>query len=124
MERVTGLGGLFFRARDPRALAAWYAEHLGIDDAAVGVWHQEAGPTIFAPFPASSEKFGDPGRQWMPNFRVRDLDAMLEQLRAAGVAVEDGAPVVEEGVGRFAWLADPEGTRIELWEPDPTVSPS
>ena len=118
MERVTGLGGVFFRSSDPAALAAWYAEHLGVDDAAVAIWQQEAGPTIFAPFPEEAEKLGAHDRQWMPNFRVRNLDAMLAQLRAAGIPVEDGAPIVEEGVGRFAWLSDPEGTRIELWEPD------
>ncbi len=73
------------------------------------MWQQAAGPTIFAPFPADSEKFGRRDRQWMPNFRVRDLDAMLAQLRRAGVKVEDRAPVTEAGVGRFAWLSDPEG---------------
>ncbi|MEA2268399.1 MAG: hypothetical protein QOC64_1009 [Solirubrobacteraceae bacterium] len=124
MERVEGLGGLFFRARDPRALARWYAEHLGVDNGLEGdtVWRQEAGPTVFAPFPSSTETFGDPGRQWMANFRVRDLDAMLAQLRGAGVPVEDEVQT-EAGVGRFGWATDPEGNRIELWEPDPAAFP-
>lgn len=74
--------------------------------------------TVFARFPESTEKFGV-GKQWMLNFRVRDLDAMLAQLRAAGVAVEDELQH-EQGIGRFAWLSDPEGNRIELWEPDRT----
>jgi Glyoxalase-like domain len=73
---------------------------------------------VFAPFPESTEKFAA-GKQWMLNFRVRDLDAMLAQLRAAGVAVEDDVQH-EQGIGRFAWLSDPEGNRIELWEPDRT----
>ncbi len=71
---------------------------------------------MFAPFPADTDYFGRPEQAWMLNFRVRDLDAMLAQLRAAGVGV-DGEVQVEQGVGRFAWLSDPEGNRIELWEP-------
>lgn len=121
MERVTGFGGFFFRSRDPQALAAWYERHLGIDDSAKAIWRQEAGPTIFAPFPSDSEKFGSAEKQWMPNFRVHDLDAMLAQLRQGGVEPEDDAPLVEEGVGRFAYLRDPEGNRIELWEPDASL---
>lgn len=125
MERVTGIGGMFFRAKDPRALGRWYADHLGVaappgeasdNDA---VWRQEAGPTVFAPFSADTEYFGRPDQQWMLNFRVSDLDAMLSQLRDAGVEVEDEV-VYEEGVGRFGWAADPEGNRFELWEPSPT----
>jgi glyoxylase I family protein len=120
MERVTGIGGMFFRARDPDALARWYAEHLGIDNQLEGgdtLWRQERGPTVFAPFPADTDYFGRPERAWMLNFRVRDLDAMLAQLRAAGVTID--RQETEEGIGRFAWLADPEGNRIELWEPTP-----
>jgi predicted enzyme related to lactoylglutathione lyase len=120
MERVTGIGGLFFRSEDPKALARWYADHLGIDDATEGgsIWWQERGATVFAPFARDTEYFGRRESQWMANFRVRDLDAMLEQLRAAGVQIDDDRQD-EEGVGRFAWLNDPEGNRIELWEPHP-----
>jgi predicted enzyme related to lactoylglutathione lyase len=120
MERVEGIGGVFFTARDPEALRHWYAERLGVEDGLDGapVWTPSAGPTAFAPFPESTEKFAA-GKQWMLNFRVRDLDAMLAQLRAAGVPVEDDVQH-EQGIGRFAWLSDPEGNRIELWEPDRT----
>ena len=120
MERVTGMGGVFFRARDPEALGRWYAEQLGVtsppgrDDVP---WWQEAGPTVFAPFSADTDYFGSPEQAWMPNFRVRDLDAMLAQLRAAGADVED--KVEDYEYGRFGWVRDPEGNRIELWEPSP-----
>ncbi|MEV0648484.1 VOC family protein [Phytomonospora sp. NPDC050363] len=115
MERVTGIGGVFFRAADPEALAAWYEANLGITGPANGrlPWLQDAGYTAFSPFPADTEYFGRE-QQTMLNFRVHDLDAMLAQLRAAGAAVEDG--VVEESFGRFGYAADPEGNRFELWQ--------
>jgi glyoxylase I family protein len=122
MERVSGIGGMFVRARDPDALARWYAEHLGIDNQLKGgntLWWQERGPTVFAPFPADTDSFGRPEQAWMLNFRVRDLEAMVAQLRAAGVAID--SQETEEGAGRFAWLVDPEGNRVELWEPSPDV---
>jgi len=114
LEKVTGIGGMFFRARDPKTLSRWYATHLGIDvdDA---VWRQVAGPTVFAPF-ESTDYFSRPEQQWMINFRVRDLDAMLRQLRAAGIAAETRSEWDSE-VGRFARIHDPEGNPIELWEP-------
>src|SRR2546428_9602422 len=88
MERVTGIGGLFFRARDPAALGQWYQEHLGVTLTPSSYeelpWQQEAGPTVFAPFPEGTEYFGDARRSWMVNFRVRNLDAMAAQLGAAG----------------------------------------
>ena len=91
MERVTGIGGLFFRARDPDALARWYADHLGINPVPATYeqrprW-QEQGPTVFSPFPADTEYFGRPEQAWKLNLRVRDLDAMIAQLRAAGIEV-------------------------------------
>lgn len=118
MEKATGIGGLFFRARDPEALARWYADHLGIDPVPSGyedtVWSQQAGPTVFAPFPEDTDYFGDPANRWMINFRVASLDRMVAQLEGAGIAV-DVQP--DQPNGRFAWLDDPEGNRIELWEP-------
>jgi catechol 2,3-dioxygenase-like lactoylglutathione lyase family enzyme len=121
MERVDGIGGVFFKARNPEELRKWYAQNLGIEDGLNGapVWTPAAGPTVFWPFDEATEKFA-PGKQWMLNFRVRDLDAMLEQLRAAGATVEDEVQQ-EDGFGRFAWFADPEGNRVELWEPDPAM---
>ena len=119
MERVTGIGGLFFRAKDPAAVAQWYQEHLGIDpvpaDYGQKSWSQEAGPTVFAPFAQDSDYFGRAEQQWMLNLRVRDLDAMVEQLRAAQLAVAVDPEVYPNG--RFARLHDPEGNPIELWEP-------
>lgn len=119
MEKVTGIGGLFFRARNAAALASWYAENLGVSLVPKSYgdppWQQEAGPTAFSPFPENTKYFGDGGKAWMVNFRVRDLDAMASQLRAAGIAVEIDSHVYPNG--RFARLYDPEGNPIELWEP-------
>ena len=116
-EAVQGIGGVFFRARDPDALRAWYAEQLGIDMEAYGTTFTavEGDRTVWAPFAADTEYFGSSGQQSMVNFRVRDLDAMLQQLRNAGVAV-DGR-VEEMEFGRFGWATDLEGNRFELWEP-------
>jgi predicted enzyme related to lactoylglutathione lyase len=121
MERVTGIGGVFFRSRDPAALARWYAEHLGVvvDPTFTGSTFRwiGAGSTVWAPFAADTAYFGRPEQQWMVNFRVADLDAMLAQLRAAGVEVDEH--VGQHEFGRFGWAADPEGNRFELWEPPP-----
>jgi glyoxylase I family protein len=119
MEKVTGIGGLFFRTRDPAALGQWYHDHLGVTLTPKSYeelpWRQEAGPTIFAPFPDDTTYFGDQQQAWMVNFRVRDLDAMAAQLRAAEIEVRiDPTPYPN---GRFARLHDPEGNPIELWEP-------
>jgi glyoxylase I family protein len=118
-ETVTGVGGIFFRARDPKALAQWYQDHLGIwvtpqryNDP---VWHQQAGPTVFAPFPEKTGYFGDPTKQWMINFRVSDLEKMAGQLEAAGIAVKVDPKTYPNG--RFARIHDPEGNPIELWQP-------
>jgi predicted enzyme related to lactoylglutathione lyase len=117
MERVLGIGGLFLRARDPEALSAWYREALGLDAGDHGLWEQELGPTVLATFPEDTDYFG-PGspQNIMLNFRVRDLAAMLAQLRAAGADVADDVQDMD-GVGRFGWVTDPEGNRIELWQP-------
>jgi len=119
VEKVLGIGGLFFRARQPKALAEWYHDHLGVDVVPDNYddppWQQQAGPTAYSPFPEDTEYFGDVGKQWMVNFRVANLDAMVTQLRAAGVSVEiDPEPYPN---GRFARLHDSEGNPIELWEP-------
>jgi predicted enzyme related to lactoylglutathione lyase len=116
MERVLGIGGYFLRAEDPTALATWYRDCLGLDADEHGVWRQESGPTVFATFESESDYFGSRAQQTMLNLRVRDLDAMLAQVRAQGAEV---APETEdmEGVGRFGWVTDPEGNRVELWEP-------
>jgi glyoxylase I family protein len=119
MERVTGIGGLFFRAKDPAALARWYRDTLGIDlvpaDYSQMPWSQEAGSTAFSPFAIDTDYFGNMEKQWMINFRVRNLDAMVAQLRAMKIEVRvDPEPYPN---GRFARLHDPEDNPIELWEP-------
>lgn len=116
MFTVTGIGGFFFRARDPQALAAWYEKHLGISDISREVWKQQAGPTILAPFSQDTEYFGRPEQQWLINLRVDHLDAAMSDLKAAGIAVETRAEWDSE-VGRFCRIHDPEGNPIELWQP-------
>jgi predicted enzyme related to lactoylglutathione lyase len=116
-ERVAGIGGVFFLARDPAALRAWYAKHLGIDvlDYGTTFTAREGDQTVWAPFAADTDYFGTSGQQLMVNFRVGDLDAMLEQLRSAGVEVDEHVHEME--YGRFGWAVDNEGNRFELWEP-------
>ena len=116
MERVIGIGGYFLRATDPAGLAAWYRDCLGLDIDENGLWLQEAGPTVFAAFENETDYFGSRTQQAMLNFRVQDLAAMLRQLRDKGADVADDVQDME-GVGRFGWVTDPEGNRIELWEP-------
>ena len=122
MEKVTGFGGFFFRSRDPKSLSRWYLEHLGIDlvpesmDGAM--WQQQKGPTVFQPFANDTDYFGDDAKMWMLNFRVANIDAMVTQLRGAGIDVQmDDEDGEYAEIGRFARLNDPEGNPLELWEP-------
>jgi predicted enzyme related to lactoylglutathione lyase len=113
---VTGIGGFFFRAKDPKALAAWYREQLGVGLGEHGTWDQQAGPTVFAPFPQDSDYFAaDKG--FMLNLRVEGLDALKSALESKGIAVITKPEWDMPGVGRFARIHDPEGNPIELWEP-------
>lgn len=125
MQRVTGIGGFFFRAEDPAGLAAWYARHLGVTEVPKSyeapVWEQARGATVFAPFPSGTGYFGDASKAWMLNFRVADMDAMVAQLRDAGIEVT--LDPQEQPNGRFARLHDPEGNPIELWEPKEDGAP-
>lgn len=123
-SRVTGLGGVFFKAKDPDKLRLWYAKHLGLkseEDGVVRFRWREAGPsedrawTVWSPFPADTRYFEPSAKPYMFNYRVTDLDALLDRLRKEGVAVED--QIREYDYGRFGWIMDPEGNRIELWEP-------
>ena len=121
MERVTGIGGVFIRSPRPEELRAWYSDNLGLDvDAEWGgtVFTSTMGETLtWAVFPGDTEYFGSRSQQAMVNYRVRDLDAMLAQLRGAGVTVD---PEVQElEYGRFGWATDPDGNRFELFEPAP-----
>ncbi len=126
MERVTGIGGLFFRANAPKDIAQWYQDHLGVTltptDYGSEPWLQEAGPTVFQPFPGDTTYFGRAEQMWMVNFRVRDLAAMVAQLEAAGIAVEVDPELYPNG--RFATVYDPEGNPIQLWEPAPSTPAS
>lgn len=119
MERVLGIGGFFFRSVEPDRLGRWYADHLGVDLPPAtydnSSWRQEAGPTVFAAFPRDTDHLEPPTQPWKLNFRVGDLDAMVAQLRDAGIVVEEHAEVYPNG--RFAELTDPEGNPIQLWEP-------
>lgn len=121
MAKVIGLGGIFFRSRDPAALAAWYGEHLGLDvNPSFGgtIFNEDEarpGYTLWTPFAADTEYFGERTQACMINFRVDNLDALLTRLAAAGVWVDERR---EDGdFGRFGWIRDPEGTRVELWQP-------
>ena len=122
MEQVTGIGGVFFKVRDPQRMAAWYQENLGIqsnDGCADFVWREkdqpdQTGRTVWAIFPDDATHFGSGSSRLMINYRVANLDRMLEQLRRGGITVEK---VEDYDYGRFAWITDPEGNRIELWEP-------
>ncbi len=115
MERIVGIGGYFIRASDPAALGTWYRECLGLDADENGVWSQEPGTTVFATFESQTDYLGSHTQQTMINFRVRDLDAMLAQLRLKGANVAEETQGMD-GVGRFGWVTDPEGNRIELWQ--------
>jgi uncharacterized protein (TIGR02246 family) len=115
---ATGIGGFFFRAHDPKALTLWYQTQLGVlpvpSNYGESPWRQEAGPTAFAPFPETTKMFGA-GKDWMLNFRVRDLDGLVARLRKAGIAVKVDPTTYPNG--RFADLHDPEGNPVQLWEP-------
>jgi predicted enzyme related to lactoylglutathione lyase len=124
MKRVTGIGGVFFKSKDPKALGAWYKAHLGIEvsdwGGAVFEWKgadnpEGVGTTVWNPFPANTNHFAPSTAPFMINYRVADLHALVAALRAEGVQVE--GDVQDSEYGKFAWVIDPEGNKIELWEP-------
>ena len=119
MARVIGFGGIFFKSRDPQALREWYAKHLGMQVGDFGAMFEEdasrPGCTLWVPFGAETNHFAPSARDFMLNFRVDDLQGLLAKLRAEGVDVDP--KVQEDENGRFGWIMDPEGTRIELWQP-------
>ena len=124
LKRVTGIGGIFFKAKDPKALGEWYRQHLGID---VAEWGGAAfrwatpdnpagtGTTMWSPFADDTTYFGAGGASFMINYRVDDVHALIAQLRSEGCAVDD--KVDESEYGKFGWVTDPEGNRVELWQP-------
>jgi|SRR5664279_1118814 len=119
MKRVIGIGGIFFRAKDPKALYEWYRTHLGIENAADGsgaMWQTEDPVVnVWAIFPQDTEYFGQTRPAFMVNFRVDDLEALLKALREESVAVDE--KMEAHDYGKFGWVTDPEGNRVELWEP-------
>ncbi len=123
MGKVTGIGGVFFKTADPEATRSWYRDHLGVD---AGPWGKtfhwrdvnspdKVGSTVWSPFAADTDYFGAGPQPFMVNYRVEDLDGLLDTLRAAGVTVDER--IEEQPYGRFAWVVDPDGRRVELWEP-------
>lgn len=126
-ERVTGIGGIFFKARDPEKMAEWYRKHLKLpiqDRHAEFKWRENDSPvgtgrTVWSLFPQDTDYFGAGGSDFMINYRVTNLDRMIEQLRREGVPVEK---MENYDYGCFAWITDPEGNRIELWEPASEVT--
>lgn len=125
---VLGIGGLFFRARDPKALAAWYKEHLGIGAGCVATpgtkpepwsWQTQGGPVVFQPFKADTDYWAA-DKQFMLNLRVHDLDGMVAGLKALSIDVITKPEWNDPQIGRFARLRDPEGNAVELWEPPAT----
>ena len=127
--RVTGIGGIFFKAKNPKALVQWYRRHVGIaieDSVALFTWRggkegKVRGHTVWSIFPGDTKYFGEDGASFMINYRVKDLASVLRALRAEGVKV--ARKVEDFEYGRFGWITDPEGNRIELWEPPATYRP-
>ena len=113
---AVGIGGIFFRANDPGALLEWYRSRLGLVADDGYQWMQQAGPTVFMPFPKDTDHF-PADRQFMLNFRVTGMDALLDSLRGAGVEVTTNPEWDTPETGRFARIHDPEGNPVELWEP-------
>ncbi len=125
MPRVTGIGGIFFKSKDPAAMREWYRSHLGLDiqnwGGVVFDGSASAGATVWNIFETDSDYFDPSPAPFMINYRVTDLDAVLAALRAEGCVVDDRTEVSE--FGKFGWVMDPEGHRVELWEPPPGSSP-
>lgn len=123
IKRVSGIGGIFFKAKDPEGLTDWYRRHLGVPVDENGVcqfrWNADGAPgtTVWSTFPADTTYLGPESARFMINYRVDDIDAVLAALRQEGVWIDEKRDDSE--YGRFAWIADPEGNRIELWQPPP-----
>jgi predicted enzyme related to lactoylglutathione lyase len=122
MKRVTGIGGIFFKSKDPDGLREWYRKHLGIESESWGAtlrWRDDpradSGTTAWSVMPETTKYFQPSDKPFMINFRVADLTSLLEQLRAEGVEVDDKTDDSE--FGKFGWVMDPDGNRVELWEP-------
>jgi predicted enzyme related to lactoylglutathione lyase len=122
MKRVTGIGGIFFKSKDPDRLREWYGKHLGIESESWGAtfqWREDpradSGSTAWSVMPETTKYFAPSDKPFMINFRVADLTALVEQLRTEGVEID--AKLEESEFGKFGWVMDPDGNRVELWEP-------
>lgn len=123
MKRVTGIGGIFFKTKDKAKTLEWYKNHLGIQSEDWGTsfhWREKEDPakegyTVWGPFKDSTDYFSPSEKQFMINYRVENLDELLKQLKKEGIT--NVGEQVQEGYGKFAWIMDPEGNKIELWEP-------
>lgn len=123
MKRVTGIGGIFFKSKDPQAVTAWYKTHLGLDTNPYGAtfeWYEaddntKKGTTQWAPFSADTTYFEPSQREFMINYRVENLEALVEELKKEGVTILDNIETYD--YGKFVHILDPEGNKIELWEP-------
>ena len=124
MDRVTGIGGVFFKCKNPQAMKEWYEQHLGIPQDPYGFtfkWYEDRdsdriGRTVWSPFPSYSDYFGKDSQQFMINYRVRNIEQLVEQLRNEGVTIVDEVESYD-GIGKFIHILDAEGNRVELWEP-------
>lgn len=125
MKRAIGIGGIFFKSENPKELAAWYQQHLGIKieqfGGAVLTWQQQVNDnpsayTVWSPFKADTQYFNPSQNEFMVNFVVEDLDSLIALLRDEGVEIS-GEPTTDTNFGKFGWIMDPEGRKIELWEP-------
>lgn len=113
--KVLAIGGIFFKCKNPKVMEDWYLNNLGILPASGNtMWEQEHEPALVAPFPANTNYFGNSNQSFMINIRVQNLNLLLENLKNKGVKIE--SEIVEEEYGKFAWIYDPEGNKIELWE--------
>lgn len=128
MKRVTGFGGIFFKCENPETLKSWYHKHLGIEPDKDGYisfqWREKEDPdtvgfTAWGPFEKDTKYFDPSTKPFMFNFRVADLHALLDELRDEGLEVDD--KVEDHEYGKFGWVMDPEGNRVELWEPPQEV---
>ncbi len=123
IKRVTGIGGVFFKARNPKKLSDWYRKHLGIkitQNTALFTWQgskdtKRKGHTVWALFPNNTKYFHNPHKQFMINYRIKNLEKTLQKLRRERVKI--AGKIEKSPYGRFAWVSDPEGNWLELWEP-------
>lgn len=123
MKKVTGIGGIFFKAKDPKQVTEWYRQHLGLETNPYGAtfeWYEsedsgQKAQTQWTPFPDSTKYFEPSGKDFMINYRVADLEALVEALKSSGVSILD--EIATYDYGKFVHIMDPEGNKIELWEP-------